>query len=395
MSWREELLPGSFRGIPFEVDASSLTAGRRIVGHEFPGNDLSTDDDMGRRPREFKLDVYFGGESYLFDRNLFLQAVEQKGPGLLIHPWYGPMTVRCLGVEAAESNDARGICRMSVSFREQGLLTFPTYVLDLEALVADVVDAVNEAASLDFLSVFDVLFLPGEIALAAIDTARGLVQGVTAAVFGPAFRLVEQLNEVGAALDALGRDLEELVSAPSDLAARFAEVFGLIDDRKVAQKIAATTGQVVTLDAAVAAAAPATPTAETIVRNGWALDALVRRTALARAAQLAAAEDFDALDDAVAVRDTLVALLAAELDIAVDNDVFGALTDLQARFVERIEERSSDLARVRTIELAMPQCSLVLAHELYGDATREAEIVRRNGASHPGFLHGALQVLSS
>ena len=57
MAWRDDYRPGSFRGVPFHLKSSSSTGGRRTVLNEFPLRDTPMTEDMGRRARQFQLNL--------------------------------------------------------------------------------------------------------------------------------------------------------------------------------------------------------------------------------------------------------------------------------------------------------------------------------------------------
>ncbi len=64
MAWRDQLLPATFRGVPFEVDAhDTVAAGRRAHVHEYPGRDDPWTEDLGRRTSEYTLDAYLVGDN--------------------------------------------------------------------------------------------------------------------------------------------------------------------------------------------------------------------------------------------------------------------------------------------------------------------------------------------
>ena len=52
-SWREDLRPASFRGVPFLVDESHVVIGRRVVLHEYPLRDKPYAEDLGKN-REYR-----------------------------------------------------------------------------------------------------------------------------------------------------------------------------------------------------------------------------------------------------------------------------------------------------------------------------------------------------
>lgn len=397
MAWQDELREASFRGAAFVVSTAGGDLGRRVAEHDYPQRDEGWTEDLGRRRRELRVTGWVSGPDYMVARNAVLRAVELPGPGKLVHPFHGEQAVVCKEHSYEESAEAGGMCTFSFVFVEPGRLAFPEGFVGA-SLVADVADLAQLASLADFLSIFDLLLWPGEVFLAALEACRSIVQGVRKAIFGPAWKLVAQFDQIGATIDALQRDLEQLVNEPGELARRFEEVLGLVDDRAQAQ---AVLGTLASPDVEVTVPGPGTPSQRQIARNAKAVETFVRRTALVRVARLAVAEEPASLDDAVVLRDLVAGLLTAEAEAVGGetleaDELFEALTDLRTAVVEAIDAASVDRARLRTVTPAAPVPSLVLAWDLYGDVSREGEILARNRVAHPAFVPAApLQVLEA
>ncbi len=100
------LLQGSFKGVPFFLNASSRTGGRKTAFHNFPNSDVTRAEDMGRAPLSFTLDMIIAGpidqggkllERYYNRRNSFISKLEDAGEGELIHPFWGLFNVQVDG----------------------------------------------------------------------------------------------------------------------------------------------------------------------------------------------------------------------------------------------------------------------------------------------------------
>lgn len=102
MAWRDELQPGSFRGIPFLIDTASTQAGRRIALHQYPLRNTPYAEDLGRQARGFRVQCLVVGPDYMHGRDALIDACETAGPGTLIHPYYGQKRVVAQRVEVRE-----------------------------------------------------------------------------------------------------------------------------------------------------------------------------------------------------------------------------------------------------------------------------------------------------
>src|SRR6185437_9361631 len=122
MSWRDNLRPGSFRGVAFLIDTGvSTQIGRRGQLHEYPLRDLPWAEDLGRRARRFAVNCLVIGSDYMTARDQLIAALEARGPGTLVHPYYGTMRVSVVdAVEVREDTKDGGVARFRIPFAEAG-----------------------------------------------------------------------------------------------------------------------------------------------------------------------------------------------------------------------------------------------------------------------------------
>jgi prophage DNA circulation protein len=387
MSWRDRLRPGRFRTAAFHVDYAEESGGRRDVLHEFPQRDDVLVEDLGRGPREFSLDVLVVGDDYMAARDALIEACDAAGTGELVHPWRGTTTAWCRGWRMRETSDEGGIARFTLTFTRAPAAAPAETAAPLAGLEAAAAASAQEG--LDGLTRgFSVAGLPGHLA----DGAAGRVQ-VLADALGPslarlgglrdraaraalmaaelrsrALELVRTVPNLGGAAQALIAQARLLASTPR---AAFRELIGLIGF---------STGD---------RAPGATPARLAEAANADALERLVALTAAAEAARAAATVELDSYEDARALRDELAdALDARALALADAGDDAGhaRLTALRLAAVRVLSARGATLARVYAYAPARVEPALVIAHRLYGDATRAEEIVRRNRLRRPDFV---------
>ena len=121
----EDLRPASFRGVSFQVDVASLSAGRRVQVHEYPQRDQPWVEDLGRATREISFTGFVVGEDYVDQANALLAALEEEGPATLIHPWFGELKVSVKELARVAFDAALGRAAFELAFVEAGDLTFP------------------------------------------------------------------------------------------------------------------------------------------------------------------------------------------------------------------------------------------------------------------------------
>lgn len=154
MSWRDTLQPASFRGEPFLVEAHDSSFGRRMVVHEYPNRDLPYAEDLGRKTRRFSLTAFVVGPEYQAQRDRLLEAVEQPGPGTLVHPYLGSLEVVIESCQLNENLKDGRMAKFSLMCIEAGHQTFPSQANDTGSVVKERAARASTAAQNDFSANF-------------------------------------------------------------------------------------------------------------------------------------------------------------------------------------------------------------------------------------------------
>ncbi|MCI0668387.1 MAG: DNA circularization N-terminal domain-containing protein, partial [Methylococcaceae bacterium] len=144
MTWQDQLQKGKFRDAEFYTASSDGSIGRRTEVHKYPLRDKPFVEDLGRREREFSLEVYVLGQDYMAARDRLIEAVEKPGPGPLVHHWLGAMDVSVTDCRITESTDRGGFCTFSITFVEAGENTYPAGPADTRIAVDGAADLAIE-----------------------------------------------------------------------------------------------------------------------------------------------------------------------------------------------------------------------------------------------------------
>lgn len=384
MSGRDELRPASFRGVPFATRSAGGITGRRMVLHEFPKRDEVATEDMGRAPRKFTLSAYVLGDDYMAARNALIVAIETRGPGLLVHPYFGELTVVING-EASWEETTRdgGMATFQLPFAIAEEVRFPSATDDTREALVSRSAAGQEAAAVEFEETFAVEDAPVYVIEGARDVADAAVEAMRRAAASisttPAALtdFVDVVNDVSVATAAL-------IGAPADLAGSVRTLVARL--RVAAARPRAAIRALRTVfgfgDGLPAVPGNTAPRAQQ-VSNQNALTRLVRVMAVLEAVRACADAEFESLDDALAVRDVLADALDALSDTAEDDRGYQALVAARAALLRDIDTRAAQLPRLRQVQLGDPMPALVMAWDIYGDATRADEIVTRNQLRDP------------
>ncbi|MFC3716800.1 DNA circularization protein [Luteimonas soli] len=387
MSWRDQLRRASFRGVEFHTVSDSATFGRRTVLHEFPFRDLPYSEDLGRKAREIRIVGFVLGDDYLTTLDSLIAAIEQAGPGKLVHPKYGELTVSISGsgVTVEQTDTEGGMARINFACIESGEARFPASQVATQDVLKAVADDGKRTAIAGFLSRFSLDNLPAWAQELSINRARAFLDQVRN-VIGPIAGVASGRGSVLGLLDALSPDLGSLLRNGM---AFTNEIGNLVDTMRIGLDGRTAVRVFGGLASIGQGEAPLPLTTATRRRDAQCRAALIpylqASVAIERARAVADIE-FTDYEDAVAVRDSVVAQIDTVADTTTDDRVFDALSALRAAVVRDIAARGADLARLVAVTPVTTLPALVLAHRLYQDATLEADILARNRIVHPGFV---------
>lgn len=402
MAWRQQFETGSFRGAAFRTASHERSGGRRVANHEFPSRDAPLTEDLGRRARSFSIDCHVIGGDYRAARDALIDALEARGPGLLVHPWHGRMLVVVLDFTQSESTDEGGMATFRISFGEAGQAVAAIQSVPAGQETAILAVAQHRAAPALFARRFSIAGAAGFVDASANRLISGMVE-VTQLAAGLQGGVGPALRAFDAGLRFLPANLSALLRAPVNLASAVVGMVSALALLGSAPRARiAGLARLTDWEPADPVFPERTPSRVREADNRRALLWLFRSAAAAELARATAAAPFASYDDALAQRDAATARLdALALDAAdrgLDAEAEG-YDALRRALVRDVAARGSSLARLHSLTLAATEPALVLANRLYGRASleaRSAEIARRNRVAHPGFVPGgrALELLT-
>lgn len=144
------LLPASFKGVPFLMDASDLTSGRKTVTFEYPNQDTRYVEDLGLLPPIFKINAVIAAVDYPFGRDRLIQVLQQPGAGLLVHPIYGNITVTSTQFTLNESMTSYGRANFSITFESSSSINQPSLSSNILPLIGNLAVAVQAIMNTNF-----------------------------------------------------------------------------------------------------------------------------------------------------------------------------------------------------------------------------------------------------
>lgn len=404
MSWRNRLRKASFRGVPFFVDTAARTVGRKIVQHKYPLRDEPFNEDLGRDTRQFTITAYVLGANYIDQAEAVETVCEAGQKGVLIHPTKGSIDVVCLTATLTESRDDGGYCAIQIEFVEAGLQQFPAASVNSLSKIASASGGLISSSRLNFLKAITVSNVP--------EFVTGGFQGSVSSIGG----VMDLLQGSGGIFSSF---------IDQDLINESATFFNLIGQLKSASLPFITQPDKVadTIQQSFASAGRLSPTPQAAVvnydkiRTGMTVETRTQYTdlvalenqnktatkrfndvvAVANQANYVPLVNYPSYEEALAARNAFLKNIDALTDDTTDDDEYSALQTIRTEIANAVPGRDSDAPHIVKLQLKQPIPALVLAYNLYEDASRDQEIVDRNKQSNPGFISSEkpIEVLSA
>ena len=411
-------LAASLNGAKFLVEDTSDTLGARNIKHEFPGNRETLSEPTGLHTRTFEIRAHFIGKrgDTPFDNfETRLDALERvllkPGPYTLVHPNRGKITVALDGpVRIQRTARELGIVRVSMQFYEAGIETGFVSPRDTSIAVKAYAKAVRsktlprgfDASGPDFLSQAVAALLAGPKALNSLTNKIGAMNNRVSGTLNVVTELSNSITNFSNAVltlvntpAALGLAIQglsnSLMSAIKALGLDGADR-GAGDQPRNRARVAAATAALSSLGGFGAGLTPVVGTTATRERervNQNEMADVVEAAALADGIEALLDIPFDNTTQAGGVVDVVDAVIEGMMARgSVSDDALQSIRSLRASFHTHLRRALPDNAGLNTYAPPATMPAFLLAHQLYGDYTREAEIIERNGVEHPGFVPG-------
>ncbi|WP_422491263.1 DNA circularization protein [Endozoicomonas sp. ALE010] len=382
MTWREHYQQASFRGVPFHTRTHDASGGRNTDSQDSVDQEDANTEDTGRKTRRYSVEAYVVGLDYQWMRDALLAALDQAGPGELVHPYLGVLQVICDSWQLRESADEGGMARFSLTFTEKGDTVLPRAWTDRASTISQLADQAEAASIEAYADTFSIEEKPDFVARDALEQLASVT---------------DQINQVSARLGGAGSysspvisQLNNSVNAATGL---MINVRSLTTLGNPLEGLAAL-GSLLNYDSGASSVNPITASRQQQQTNRLATEALTREAALITSARLAVDARFDSVNQAEATRDTLLDALDDIAGNTLSDNLFDQLQALRQGLYQTLPDQT--LPSVGEYTASATQPALVTAYELYRDPDRGEDIARRNGVAHPGFLPGGqpLEVLT-
>lgn len=418
-SWRLSIRQASYRGASFGVTEAEAEGGRRTVLHEFPQRDMPYAEDMGLASAKFTVTAFVLGPNYMAARDQLREALEKPGPGTLVHPWLGELTVcQVAPYKLRETAQDGGMAVFTLSFVRSEAAKSPAASVNQGRKASLLASIVGGKACAAFDNAINLVNQGAWVVQQTWSAVQDTIQTVQAVMRGD-MRTIGSLLGAATGYDFLaladmGLSVWGALQSMGDLFPAGCEDEATGDWCQAALTIAATTDP-------AGAYRYSGQASQTIAANAQATRNLVTRlcavqaittalTAVPESQQAAAGlrdAIVDAVDAALAIDDDADALLAdtdsASLpgytgeytwQQAMDDTLADQLQDLRSAALAAIAHQALSAPQVGRVENLITRPWLPIAWTAAGGIDAEADLVARNALQHPLFVPaGSVEVL--
>lgn len=418
-TWRDALVPASFRGISFLIPQTSVPVGMKGPLHEFPQRDTPFFEQMGKQAQVHKMTAWVVGDDCFERRDKLLEALQTPGAGELVHPWLGRLQVKV------------GECEMGHERTQGGMVTFElTFYPDLPLKSPSAKVNTQQQLVKSSNSLLDSSLGRYQSTMATVNKARlGMLQlrNSLSGVYGV---IQQQFAPFLGTFSTLTGFAQSLMNSPGTLSSLFSSYFssfsginffgssssgggssgnssgGSTGGYRAAVAETTQQSQAVSAIDSVSPLGGADTVAASQATANLVQDSLLVQIGLIvsdmpvaqqpvspgstpsvdqQALQPPVRPEVPVADDVLELRDSLnEAIHTASLK--ADPAHYQALNNHRLALVKHLTAVAA--SGVRLVDVTPPETLsvLVLAYRRFGDATRESELVQRNRIRHPGFV---------
>lgn len=403
-----KILSGFFKSIPIRIISASVTGGRKTIKKEFPNRDTQTIEDLGLQPRSYSLEILVADvgkakeneeptQDYFDYRDALIAAIENKGVGILIHPFYGRIeNVVATNYSINENFTAFGRSTISVTFDVNDGTGIPVesetalsqIVKRREVVDKEVIDDITDNFSVS--NVFQNNFIAAQNKInQIIDSAIDATSFIGAAS--------DQINSFNRFIGGLSDNVNSLIVAPNNLALSISNLFSNIDGlfgtaENTAKSFINLFGFGDNDEDDIA-----TTTAERIERkeNTAVLNQAVNVETLSYAYVSVAQIDFET----VAQIESAEQELEVQYDAIVNNvnanpDVNATLTDMRIVVQQFFDEQRLSAKQVISVFTNITSARL-LSYQYYAESESGEDIIALNGITDVSFIDGDIDILTA
>ena len=117
MSWENNLLEASFRGLTFDCLSTDDSVNRAVAVHSTPYQDGDDLEDMGAESDAIRISAIFYGDDFDIRLQAFLAKLAESGAGELVHPVFGVQDVQLLSHQVRQEAESIDTAFVTLQFK--------------------------------------------------------------------------------------------------------------------------------------------------------------------------------------------------------------------------------------------------------------------------------------
>lgn len=229
MAWTDRLREAAYNSpsgqrFVFQYEDVSERFDKKTSSFDFPDADGTYVQDTGSTSRRYPLNIIFWGADYDETARSFMDALAERGPGVLEHPIYGQVDVLPFG-QIARRDDLKTAANQAVievTFWGTIGVVYPESQDDAAADTAQAVEDTNAAVADEFAEVSD---LEGALEQATLrEKFQSVVDNVESGLQAVADTRDDVARKFSEVKDSIDAGIDTLVAEPLSLAFQTAQL---------------------------------------------------------------------------------------------------------------------------------------------------------------------------
>lgn len=394
MALLNQLNAASFRGVSFLLDDDEMEIGRKLAVHEYPNKNTRYVEDLGGLPPMIKIKGVITEPNYFIKLNALITALSTKGPGTLIHPFWGTLQVTPEPSKILQSMKRLGEATIEMSFLVSTPNIFPSFSGDNAGLINQLAQQMLAGTSGSFANSWDVgnrfkfNFQNAQQILGALSsTFSGVVDPFSSSSAGKSgFNLT---------LDQFNNAVNTNISNPTQLGSSLTTLFtGINNLTQNSQQQFSIASQFFGYGADVQLPQPTTFKRIQLIANNKILYSLVNAESLTNAYNAAALIDFADESDLDFVEDQLDSQFYYTVDNStLDDNVLSILKNLRNQVRFKFDQERLDIRQIVNIT-TQPTTLTTLTYAYYGNLDNDYLLATLNSLYTPNRISGDLQIVT-
>jgi prophage DNA circulation protein len=388
MALLDDLLPASFREIPFLATNGKVSGGHKQVVHKYPGADYQSIQDLGLDPDVHVITAWIEyDENYINRKNALIRAMKQRGDGILIHPTEGRLTVRPHTYTYTEDYlNELGLAKFELTFRlsidQPQPQQIPNTIVDQSAAIGIARQRIEAGLAADL-----------EITNTRTETTNTLINSMSdfnsrlASISRTGDTVTSELGAFTGELAEFQSNLNSIVFIPTQLANTtlgLMDQFDLLFDSpslrlNAFQRLFDIFDDVMFLDI---------PTASILEsrRNIQGARLAFQSNALIKAYENATLIEFNAIEEINSTATLLDNQYRKIIDkLSPSDQLTSAIDQIRAITENLLDERRLNSYQIVETSIA-PVTSLVLSYRYYDTIEQADALVELNGIINTGYM---------